>query len=167
MSWTTPVTANYGDVYTQTWHNNEKGPSGDMGMAWHDVGYSEFTTAVTVTATTEGTAQTLASVAVTVGSTYVVEFFAPSLNSGGRSTLTIALFRSGSSLGSIATYNNKSTKPDKPGYALYRGSTSGSYTFSVRAYHSVSDPAWIISVGAGNTGLGEYCPGYIRVIQQG
>jgi hypothetical protein len=117
-------------------------------------------TGLNITATTEGTAQTVVTGdAVTFdGSTNVwIEFYSPSI-AKGTSNITLWLFEDGSSIGRIgfsASTNETCT------VRTYRTPASGSRTYSVRA--NVDAGTGAVNGAAG--GASTYMPGYLLITQ--
>ncbi|MBI4034362.1 DUF2190 family protein, partial [Candidatus Saccharibacteria bacterium] len=137
------------------------GPGGGntaAGAGAGEIGYQEFTSNVTVTATTEGTANTVVTApAYTFDGTtpYLIEFFAQTTYNN----VEFVLYDGSSSIGLFRGAN--------PGYAgdgpksLSRRITpsAGSHTYSIRAF--TSSGSHTVYAGAG--GVGNTVPGYIRI----
>lgn len=131
-----------------------------------ELGYQEFTSDVTTTATTEGTATTVVtSPSVTVdGSTPIfVQFFAPVVrNNTAAAIVRLHLFEGSTPLGDIGWAEEPSAGTDGGGpFFVSRRLTpsAGSHTYTVKVF--VSAGSGLVRAGAGGTGT--FVPGYIRV----
>lgn len=131
----------------------------------YEYAYNEFTGNVSVTATTEGAANTIvtASAVTFDGSTTVmIEFFSPLADTGlSTAAITLVLFEDGVAVGQIAVeYGSGGAELQAPiRVARRRTPASGSRTYSVRAFMNVGTG----SVHAGAGGAGVAVPGYIRI----
>lgn len=130
--------------------------------------YDEFTSPVNITATSEGTADTVkACSAVTYdGSTAVyVEFWCPYAQSPAGQNVVFVLLEDSTVLGlfGITTTDGVANPQRVPGVMLRRRRTpsNASHTYTVKAY--VSGGTGVIGVGAG--GSATYLPGYVRVVK--
>lgn len=129
----------------------------------HQYAYDEFTGNVSVTATTEATANTIvtADAATFDGTPVWVEFFAPEATNVASFNLSIILHddTAGASLGRLCSQNS----PDAMTLAAQgkRKITpaAGSRVYSIRAY-TIGGSAGV-SAGAGGAGVD--VPGYIRI----
>lgn len=129
--------------------------------------YTEFTSGVSVTATTEGTANTVVTAgAVTFDGNTKVEitfcaFSARPRNDATAGSLSVYLYDGSSSIGKMATFNEPVAGADNKPTNLIRRLTpsSGSHTYSIRA--SVSGGTGDIGAGAG--GNGNNMPGFIKI----
>jgi hypothetical protein len=133
--------------------------------------YNEFTAAVTVSATTEGTANTVvtASAVTFDGSTIAkIEFFAPSVTLGTTSgdQVIFLLYLDGASIGIIGQMNLNPAGGAIFPAPLARRLTpaSGSRTYSIRAY-KVGTGNGTVTAGVGGTPA-VYLPGYIRITKE-
>jgi hypothetical protein len=132
-----------------------------------EVDYVEFTAGGSITATSEGSADTVVTAgAVTFdGSTEaIIEFSAPNArpDTGAASrTLNVWLFEDGSSIGQLGLLASPAAGGANAPLLLRRLLTpaSGSRTYSIRA--TVNVGTGVITAGAG--GAGNQVPGYIRV----
>jgi hypothetical protein len=125
-----------------------------------DIAYVEFTSNVSITATTEGTAQTIVdSGAITYeAAPIVVEFQSADVVASGGGSLFILLQDGATVLGRMASYpaNGRS-----PLFVMRRFSpTAASHTFKVTAHNSAAGTS---TVTAGAGGAGTTMPGFIRV----
>ena len=120
---------------------------------------AEKTTNTSVTATTEGTADTvLASNSVTYDGTSVeIEFYSPNYYHSTGSNITFVLLRGATVLG-IATSNTDSNGGDFKMRARDTPSAAA-HTYTVKAYVSSGTG----TVGAGAGGSGNYLPAFIRI----
>lgn len=131
-----------------------------------ELGYTQFTSPVSVTATTEGTANTLVTAGAIAfdGSTAaMIHFYIPEwAHSVTRDTMTVYLYQDGSSIGII--WQGRSTTANDPmaGIDAWRRLTpsSGSRTYSIRA--AVQSGTVTVNVGSG--GSGNFLPGFIRIV---
>lgn len=142
------------------------------GLKWSyppgfELDYVEFTSNVSPTATTEGTANTVVtgnSVAYDGSTIVLIEFFAnnarPATDAAGRS-LTLWLYEDGSSIGQIGLIATPaaSTSTSVINCARRITPSNASHTYSIRA--SVSGGTGLVAAGAG--GAGNTAPGYIRI----
>lgn len=139
-------------------------------VAWdfppgHEFDYVEYTSSVSVTATTEAGANTVVTAnAVTLSSqTVIVEFYAPNFTpvNTANATISLWLYDGASSIGRMAFHQTVAANNDhKPVLVRRRlSSITGTKTYSIRA--SVSSTGG--SVGAGAGGAGNSMPGYIRI----
>lgn len=122
-----------------------------------EIAYTEFTSDVNCTATTEGTANTVvtASTVEFDGKPVLVEFYAYYINKG-TTNLSLWLYQDGSSIGRIGY----SEAGRDPAFLVKRLSPSrGAHTYSVRG----SVDAGTGTVGAGAGGNGANMPGFIRI----
>jgi hypothetical protein len=138
-----------------------------LALALDEIAYTEFTANVSVTATTEATANTVvAASAVTFdGATAVlIEFFAaamqPDINLAGRALL-VWLYQDGTSIGEIAQVTAPTANQLQGPMSVKRRITpsAGSHTYSIRS--SVNAGTGSFSAGAG--GLSAVMPGFIRI----
>lgn len=127
--------------------------------------YNEYQSNVSVTATSEGTANTVitapASGSLTFdGATLIwVEFFCIAAVTSAVS-LRFALFQDGTSLGTLGEVTIGSGNDD-PIYLKRRFTpTAGAHTFSVRGYNTSAGTA---TLAAGIGGAGTNLPGYIMI----
>lgn len=131
-----------------------------------EVAYAELTGSVSITATTEATAQVVVTAPAFIAdgsSQYLVEFFVPHIQPAGavNATHSVAFFVDGVTDGRVGIMQT----PAAAGFAvpmrLARRLTpaAGSRTISVRAWVSTgTGQLW-----AGLGGAGNYTPGFIRV----
>lgn len=119
-----------------------------------------FTAPVTVSGTTSGTADTVVtSPAITcTGGKVDVEFYAPSVQCGAASSVTIELWQDGA-MESVIAYSQTATSG--PVRALRTLTpTAGSHTWVVKAYRGAANGS--IAAGAGG-GAGASAPGLLRI----
>jgi len=144
------------------------GATGPAGAGATELDYAEFTSGVTVTATTEATAT---GVVVGTGVVYdgvtpiIVTFSAyylePSAAAAGRSIIAW-LYEDGTSIGAIvnAQTSNAGTPAHFPVHAERRITpTTGTHTYAIKS----SVNAGTGTVAAGPGGSGNLAPGYIRI----
>lgn len=126
--------------------------------------YNEFTSPVSITATTEGTANTVVTATAHTydGATVaLIEFFAPAVLIG-TNRIDFALYLDGASIGLLSDSVNTSNPPWSHARLARRVTpASGSRTYSVRAF--VNGGTGSVRAGAG--GSGAVVPGFIRVTQ--
>ncbi len=135
-----------------------------VGSGYKTLAYNEFTSNVTITATTEGAAATIvtaSAVTIASGDKIEIEFYSPEIWGDGTGTLTIILADGGSSIGKLANFfYADSDQRATPGNLKRRLQPSaGSHTYSARAYRSA--PNWTIKAGSG--GVGNLVPGFIKI----
>lgn len=137
-----------------------------------EIDYTQFTSPVSVTGGSEGAATTIVTAsAITAdgSSAYLIEFFAPNIDGYSQQDPAVgfALYENGSSIG-IFGYNaanvssgGENSETRWPVHLSRRlVPSSGSRTYSVRAWHSgTNNPT--VTAGAG--GSGNYVPGFIRI----
>lgn len=133
--------------------------------------YTQFTSTVTISSTTESGANTVvtASAGLTVdGSTLIcVEFYSPGVacGSSNNSFVIVDLFQDSgggaAAIGRLGVVQSGSANSDAASMFARRYLTpsSGTYTWSVRAWRGTSDG----EVRAGAGGTAAYFPGYIRI----
>jgi len=131
-----------------------------------ELAYTEFTAPVTISATTEATANTIVTApAVTFdGATAVnVEFFTPKviLATSVGAEVVFALYDGAASIGLIGDLINSAAAGSVSPASLSRRLTpsAAAHTYSVRAWRGVADGTII----AGTGGVGAYLPGYIKI----
>lgn len=170
-----PAAGNTGRLYYDTtnsqlqrdngssWDSVEA-PSGSSDLAGFEKDYAQFTSPVTVSATSEATADTIVtgnSVAYDGSTVVMVEFYAPYFDSsGGARILTIVLYDGSSSIGKLGVILTLSGTIEM-GSTLQRRLTpsNASHTYSVRGYINTGTAP----VGAGAGGSTNYMPGFIRI----
>lgn len=132
-----------------------------------ELDYTEFTAGVSISATSEATANTVVTAGAEVfdGSTVIdIEFFSPEARAGfdvaGR-TLHLWLYDGSSSIGRISRVVGPSTTAvNRPVYAVRRLTPSAaSHTYSIRGSVDASTG----NVGGGAGGAGNSVPGFIRI----
>lgn len=136
----------------------------------YEYDYVEFTSSVNITATTEGTANTVVtSSSVTYDGTPVwIEVWAPfaTPDHGGATSILVGVLRddtAGASIGKAPVISNGSLSNDhysQPSLRRRLTPSAGARVYSFRAY--VSNAAGG-QVAAGAGGSGNYMPGYIRI----
>lgn len=133
-----------------------------------ELDYVEVTTLVSITATAEGSANTVvtgSAVAYDGSTAIVIEFFAPRCLPTGTAGAyqEIYLYDGSSSIGRLAIEGNGTTGPN----SIYRSvllrrrltPSNATHTYSVRATVSAGTG----DLGGGAGGTGNYMPGYIRI----
>jgi hypothetical protein len=138
--------------------------------ATNELDYAEFTSNVSPSATTEGTANTIVTGnAVTYdGSTVVlIEFFTvqarPDVGAAGR-RLTLCLYEDGSSIGQMGIAISAAAAGDNKPVKLARRMTpsAGSHTYSIRGF--VDAGTALVAAGTGSSG--NALPGFIRITRK-
>lgn len=131
-----------------------------------ELGYTEFSTNVAISATTDATANTVVTApAVTCdgSSVVVVDFFAPlvGIPAAIGANLVVNLYQDGVDIGRLGIFANPAANTWNTAGRLQRRLTpaSGSRTYSIRAW--VSTGTGGIQGGAG--GVATTLPGFIRV----
>lgn len=135
-----------------------------------ELAYTEFTGNVSITATTEATANTIvtASAVTFDGSTIaLIEFWARTvvLPAAAQATMDYYLYQDGASIGRLGTVRGADAAAGVEQHIPYlvRRMTpaSGARTYSIRA--AVNTGTGTIGAGAG--GLGVSMPGFIRIVR--
>jgi hypothetical protein len=131
-----------------------------------ELDYAQRTSNLSVTATTEGGADTIVtgnSVSYDGSTVVLIEFFAINVraNQTAAASIDFVLFEDGSSIGIIGRVTETSVQNTGRPIHLSRRMTpaSGSHTYSMRAY--VSTGTGFVVAGAG--GSGQFMPGFIRI----
>jgi hypothetical protein len=163
MAWTALRTWTTGELVTASMMNQQiRDNLGYLG----DLAYVEYTANVSITATTEGTAQQIVTApAITYAATPImVEFYSPGISPDagivGR-TLILVLEDGTTPLGQIAAVSTPGTGAGiYPTYVVRKLTpTAASHTYNVRGYVSAGTG----TVRAGTGGAGNYIQGFIRV----
>lgn len=166
MAWATPKTWTNTTLTTTDLNQHVRDNEREL---WHELSYTEFTSNVSVTATTEGTANTVVSSgAVTYdGNPVILKFECVSWfhdTSGG--DLTLVLFDVSTALGILWAHGNATaTSTDMGGVIATRRFTpsAGSHTYQVKAYTN----AGTATVAAGAGGAGTRFPGTLQILGKG
>lgn len=145
----------------------EAGSSGGL----TELDYVQFTSPVTISATTEAGANTIvtgSAVAYSGSQVVMIEFFCPALQTADATDAIVRLwlYDGSSSIGRLATLVNSS--PDgtigtiAPCFAVRRLTPSAAtHTYSIRGERAVGDG----TANAGAGGSGNIMPGYIRIVE--
>lgn len=134
----------------------------------YEFDYAEFTSNVTVNATSEATATTLvtgAGVAYDGSTTIIISCFAPAFNTastGASENLVFVLYDGSSSIGYFGQLGNEVAGKAQVGSAFLQRRLTPS-----NATHTYSFRAWVTpntsgTVNAGAGGVAAYVPGFIR-----
>ena len=125
--------------------------------------YNELTTNVSVTATSEATANTIVTAsAITVdGKTPItITAFTPVTSVGAGSTLTVCLYDGSSSIGFLGYFNPSGVVFYLPQSFLRRFTPSaGTHTYSIRAFIDGGTG----TIGGGSGGAGANVPAFIKI----
>lgn len=134
-----------------------------------ELDYTEITSSVSITATTEGAADTVVSAGAIVfdGSTRIcIEFYSPLIQPGATASSQIAvlLYDGSSSIGFILVAMKDGTSTAQRGTTgclvrRFLTPSAASHTYSIRAFRVVSNG----TVVAGAGGSGDNMPAYIRI----
>lgn len=131
-----------------------------------EIDYVEFTSAVSVTATSEATATTIVTGnAITYNAAQVItiEAYWPYMDNPVTRDFFIVLYDGASSIGRLGLMNSPdATNFLRPGpFRAVRRLTpsAAAHTYSIRGYMSAGTG----TVGAGAGGSGNYMPGFIRI----
>lgn len=131
----------------------------------YELAYAEFTSNVSITATTEATANTIkAAPAVTFdGSTAVyIECYSPSWQTVATNGIFVVLYQDGTSIGRIGDFYAGAGLVNVAGVVERRMTpAAGSRTYSIRAYTNTGTA----TVVGGAGGVGNMVPGYIRIVR--
>jgi len=129
----------------------------------HEFDYAQFTSPVTVTATTEATADTLvtgASVAYDGSTVVMVEWSFPYWEQQGAASMIPCLYDGSSSIGFLGILTGLTGTLRVPASGKRRLTPSNaSHTYSLRAFHDGGTSI----VGAGAGGAAAHVPGFIRI----
>ena len=122
-----------------------------------ELDYAEFTSSVSIGATTEITATTVVtgnSVAYDGSTVVVIEFSSP----GVEANIAIVIYDGSSSIGGVAGFSTAQGP-----VLIHKRLTpsNASHTYSIRAYKTSGSP----SVQAGAGGVGNNMPGFIRIFR--
>lgn len=168
MTWVAPPTYTVGELLTAALMNDV---SSDLREVWREIGYTQFTSTVNCTATSEATANQIVSAGALTfdGNVALIEFWCPW---GEVDTIVrgfFALYDGSSSIGILGRMIVNATglaDDETPGVTLRRElmPSAGSHTYSVRGYLS---SAGTLIVGAGAGASGNPMPGFIRILQKG
>lgn len=140
-------------------------PAGSTTGTPYEVDYAEKTSSTSITATTEGGADTIVTggtVAFDGSTVAIIEFFAPYITgSSAGATTTLVLYDGASSVGKLGIKKGTASAPDyDPVHPIVRITPSNaSHTYSVRAYVSTGSG----TVGGAAGGSGNYFPAFIRI----
>lgn len=161
MSWNTRHVFSVGEVATAANVNNN---DGNLDFVWHEVAESDLATFTNITATTEATANTFATVTFTANGTSTCLLEAQWYATKGTSFINFALYLDGTDQGVIQTTNAIMVAGTFP----YRWSqrlvpASGSRTYTLRAWVDAGTG----TAGGGAGGVGVALSGYFRALQQG
>jgi len=129
-----------------------------------EVDYVEFTSGVTITATTEATANTVvtANALSADGSTkYAIEFYAEYVLAPSSVSIFLCLYDGSSSIGIVGQIGNGVLVIGPMMFVRRLTPSNASHTYSVRAY--VGSGSGTVNGGAG--GSGNPIPGYIRIVK--
>lgn len=140
--------------------------TGPVAFPGAELDYAEFVANVTISATTEATADAIVtSNALTYNGivTIILEFFcifSQSASSAGANVI-FYLYEDGASIGQIGQQQNPASSSCRAPVTLRRRMTptSGSHTYSIRGVRGVGNG----TVAAGIGGLGVQMPGYLRI----
>lgn len=161
MSWNARHTWSVGEILTAANHNNN---DGNLDFVWHEVANSDLTTFTNITATSEATAQTFATVTFTANGTSTCLLDAQWYATKGTTWIAFALYLDGTDQGVIQL----SAAAGYGGTDTYRWGrrlipTSGSRTFTLRAWVDAGTG----TAGGGAGGAGVALAGHFRALQQG
>lgn len=131
-----------------------------------EMAYVEFTSPVTISATTEATADQIVSagsVSFDGSTAVIIEFFTPEcVNPNATDNARFAVYDGSSSLGELARTLTAAVGSGLgfPVYLRYRLTPSNaSHTYSIRGWKGTNN--WSAQAGAG--GAGAFMPGFIRI----
>jgi len=139
-------------------------PGGSSSPGSTELAYAEYTGVVTISATTEATANTI----VTAGAVsadgvaaVVIEFYSEEVLMTAVSTLNLWLYEDGTSIGRIGSCVNPAAANFAVPFLIRRRMipAAGSRTYSIRGSRITAN----VNVGGGPGGTGNQFPGYIRV----
>lgn len=154
MAWTTPKTWNVGDLLTASDMNTYV--RDNTKLIPRELDYAQITANVAISATTEGTAQTvITGNAVTYdGSTRVkIEFYSPKFNISSGNTGDLVLLRDTTVIGHAEGTTAMPYRAE-----VFETPASGSHTYTAKAYGNSA-----CTVQAGPGGSGQFFPAFLRV----
>jgi hypothetical protein len=158
MPWTGTTTRSTGFLVTAAVWNSELV---DNMTFLEEVNYTEFTSNVSITATTEGTAnQVVTSGAISYENVpHLIEFWCPAVTAGV-AALRLGVFDGTTQVGLFTnSAANETSRAYKGEHRLIP--TAASHTYNVRGYNA-SAATGTVAAGAGGTGV-TLLPGFIRV----
>lgn len=162
MAWTAPRTWVTNEIATAALLNTHL--RDNLKEVWKEVDRVAFTSAVSVTATTEGTANTVVtgtSRAYTI-ETVEIEFFSPKVTVGTGGQINLVFLRGATVLGVVNT--QLANGEGVPVTARIRDTpTATTFSYVVKAYVNGGTG----SVDGGLGGTGAVVPGFVRVMQKG
>lgn len=132
-----------------------------------EVAYAEITAAVTISATTSATANTIVTAPAFIAdgvSAYIIEFFCASIAltaNGAGNANQLVLYEDGVELGNIGEISTNSANSFNLLARVNRRRVpaSGSRTYSIRGFRSNANN----TISAGSGAAGTYQPAYIRI----
>ena len=141
------------------------------GMQWdlppgHEFDYVEKTSNTTISATTEGAADTIVTGASVTydGSTAVyIGFYATNIQVASGGSVTICLFQDGSAIGNLWFNSGADTSENTPCGLVLRKLTpsAGAHTYSIRGFRATGNGT--IAGGAGGSGAAMPC--FMRIFK--
>lgn len=133
------------------------GPS----LPGYELAYTEFTSPVTVSATSEATAGDVVSSGAVVydGTPIWIEFFSPRVNTGTAAGISIVLQDGSTVIGTPAGLNTGGIFGSTVLARRKLTPSAGSHTFKFTAFRATANG----SINAGVDGSGAFSPGYIRI----
>jgi hypothetical protein len=162
MAWTTPAS------YTNTLIS-----AADMNLIrdnlrelWHEVAYTEFTSNVSVTATSSASPNdVVSSGAITYANVpHLIEFYSPQAAAQTAQSLAIMLWDDTTDLGIIGAVGSAATNVATSVFLARRLTpTAASHTYRIRAYGTSG--THVISAGVGGTAVP--MPGSLRIWAKG
>ena len=143
-------------------------PSSAASGTWQELGYTEFTSDVSVTSTTEATPDDVVSAGALTfsGQPVVIEFFAPQAQQVNNAELRFSLWEGATNRGKIGAQGAIGNAGGHGPILVRRriaAPSAGSITFKVSAFNSSAGTG---TVKAGSGGSGAFLPGYIRILQK-
>jgi len=155
------LTADSTDAQGVSWQTPSSGSGAELD-------YAQFTSPVSITATTEGTANTLvtgASVAYDGSTVVMIQFYCPYITpaSTNGASVIVQVNEGSTVLGYICSVLVPTgAQMNIPGNGFMRLTPSAaSHTYSIRAFRGTGNG----TVGAGAGGAGAYRPGFMRIIK--
>lgn len=134
----------------------------------YEFDYTEVTSSVTISATTEGTANnvvTSGSVAYDGSTVVFIEFFCPRVNTSttSASSIVLLLYEDSTLLGRLGLVKTVAAASDITPVLLKRRRTpsNASHTYSIKAYSTSGTTSSQLDAGTGGTGV--ELPLYIRI----
>lgn len=133
------------------------------GVPGQELQYTQITSNVTLSATTEATANTVITGASMVfdGTPIIIEFYTMQMQTSANGDAVVTLWDGSTDIGRLSQMIALTFIQNQSAYVAKRITPSaGSHSFSIRGWHSVGGNALI---GAGNGATGATAPAFMRI----